>query len=80
MQGKVVVVEKWATWCPPCRKTIPHLNKVYQQYKDQESFQLVAITDETDVEKIKSFMKQHKMQYPVASDTDGKATESYNAR
>ena len=80
MQGKVVVVEKWATWCPPCRKTIPHLNKVYQQYKDHESFQLVAVTSETNVKQIRSFMQQHKMQYPVASDTDGKATASYYCR
>ena len=75
-----MVVERWATWCPPCRKTIPHLNKVYQQYKDHESFQLVAVTSETNVKQIRSFMQQHKMQYPVASDTDGKATASYYCR
>ena len=49
--GKVVVVERWATWCPPCVASIPHLNGLYQKYKGRVDF--VGVTDETDTAKIK---------------------------
>ena len=49
--GRVVVVERWATWCPPCVSSIPHLNKLFEKYKGRVDF--VGVTDETDAAKIK---------------------------
>ncbi|MCC6696684.1 MAG: TlpA family protein disulfide reductase [Candidatus Hydrogenedentes bacterium] len=67
---KVYVVEFWATWCPPCRVAIPHLNELYKKYKDQ-GLEVVAITDE-DPEYVKEFLTEQgpKMVYPVAVDRD----------
>src|SRR6478752_3500294 len=43
--GKPTIVEFWATWCPPCRQTIPHLNQIYTDYHGK-GLQIVGITDE----------------------------------
>jgi thiol-disulfide isomerase/thioredoxin len=69
--GMVVVVERWATWCPPCVASIPHLNEVYAQHRDREDFQIVGVTDESDSAKVRAFMSEHGMTYPVAQDTKG---------
>ena len=65
-KGQVAVVEFWATSCPPCRATIPHLNEVYKQYATNDVV-LVGISNESP-EKVKAFIKQmgDKMTYPVA--------------
>lgn len=68
--SKVYVIEFWATWCPPCRVTIPHLTELYKKYKDQ-GLEVVAITDE-DPEYVKEFLtgQGEKLGYPVAVDRD----------
>ncbi len=74
---KVRVVEFWATWCPPCRESIPHLNELYKKYRDK-GLDLVAITSE-DPEHVKSFVKERgdKMVYPVAVDKDFMTATAY---
>ncbi len=68
--GQITVVEFWATWCPPCRVTIPHLNEVYKKYTDK-NVAFVGVSDETE-EKVSAFVKQmgDKMTYPVAIGSD----------
>lgn len=63
LRGKVVVVEFWATWCPPCRTSIPHLIKLYNQYKNK-NVEFISLTDESGNE-VKKFIKDNKMNYPV---------------
>lgn len=64
--GQVTVVEFWATWCPPCRKSIPHLNELFKKYKDQ-GVAFVGVSNEKP-ETIKAFIAKmgDTMQYPVA--------------
>jgi len=72
--GKTVfVVEFWATWCPPCRKTIPHLNSLHEKFKDK-GVVIVGISDE-DAATVRPFAKEMKMAYNVAVD-DNRATYS----
>ena len=63
LKGKVVVVEFWATWCPPCRSSIPHLIKLYNQYKGK-GVEFISLTNESG-SKVKAFIKQYKMNYPI---------------
>jgi len=64
--GQVTVVEFWATWCPPCRTSIPHINKIYKKYADQQVV-VVGVSNE-DKKKVAEFVKKMgaDMTYPVA--------------
>jgi len=65
-KGKLVFVNFWATWCPPCRAEIPAFVELIDKYGDQ-GFAILGISVDkpADVEKIPSFMKKMKMNYPV---------------
>jgi len=70
LEGKPLLLEFWATWCPPCRQSIPHLNEIYAKYKDR-GLMIVGVTDEPDGV-IRKFQKDLPMDYAVATDTGGR--------
>ena len=63
--GKVVLIDFWATWCPPCRATIPELNDLQAKFKDD--LVVIGVSDE-EPDKLKAFMQGTKMSYAVATD------------
>lgn len=66
LRGKVVLINFWATWCPPCRKEMPDLDALYKKFRDQ-GFVVLAISDEQpDI--VRSFLSKHKVAYPVLLD------------
>jgi peroxiredoxin len=75
LSGKVVVLNFWATWCPPCRKELPDLESLYQQFKD-EGLMILAISDE-DMAKVKPFVAQQKVTYPILLDPGRKVNELF---
>lgn len=66
LNGNVVLVNFWATWCPPCRKEMPDLETLYEKYRDQ-GFVILAISDEESV-KVAPFIAERKISYPVLLD------------
>ena len=78
LRGKVVLVEFWATWCPPCKDAVPEMNKVYEKYKDKNVEVLAICVDQgSDVmSKLNSFVKEYRVNYPVFVD-DKKVNVSY---
>ena len=68
LRGKRVVVDFWATWCPPCVKEIPHFVQLYNETSRDELI-LVGISQE-DAETLKPFAKKHGVNYPIASAQD----------
>jgi thiol-disulfide isomerase/thioredoxin len=78
LAGKPLLVEFWATWCPPCRKSIPHLNEIYSKYKGQ-GLQIVGITDE-DEATVQKFLKQIPMDYNVAINTPGSIFQEFGVQ
>jgi peroxiredoxin len=75
LKGKVVLVNFWATWCPPCRKEMPDLNTLYQRFRDQ-GFVILAISDE-DADKVKPFIAERNISYPVMLDPGRKVNELF---
>ena len=63
-RGKIVLVNFWATWCPPCAVEIPHLVELYNKYKEKGLI-ILGLSLDTDPEKIKYFVKKNEMEYPV---------------
>jgi peroxiredoxin len=75
LRGKVVLVNFWATWCPPCRKEMPDLQTLYSQFKDQ-GLVILAISDE-DAGKVKPFVAKQKVTYPILLDPGRKVHELF---
>ncbi len=67
---KVYVVEFWATWCGPCRQTIPHLTEIAKKYKDKVTVIGVSVWERVGVDKVEEFVRTmgDKMEYTVAVD------------
>lgn len=73
LKGKPMVVEFWATWCPPCRVSIPHLNQVNKKFKEKGLI-IIGVTDEEKAT-VTDFRKKMPMDYTVALDPEGKLQE-----
>lgn len=75
-QNKVVVLDFWATWCPPCRRGLPIIEKVSQGYKE-EQVGVYAVNLREDAATIKPFLEKAGLKLTVALDTDGAIAEKY---
>jgi peroxiredoxin len=75
LHGKVVLVNFWATWCPPCRKEMPDLEALYSKFKD-EGFVVLAISDE-EAAKVTPFIAERKISYPVLLDPGRKVNDLF---
>ena len=75
LKGKIVLVNFWATWCPPCRKEMPDLQALYDKYKDQD-FLVLSISDE-DMAKVQPFIAQRNITYPVLLDPGRKVNDRF---
>ena len=75
LRGKIVLVNFWATWCPPCRKEMPDLQALYDRHKDQ-GLVILAISDE-DASKVRPFLVDRQISYPVMLDPGRKVHDLY---
>jgi peroxiredoxin len=75
LKGKVVVVNFWATWCPPCRKEMPDLQALYDRFAAQNMV-ILAISDE-EIEKVQPFIHERGVTFPVLLDPGRKANEAF---
>jgi len=67
LKGKVIIVDFWATWCPPCRNSIPALSRLYEKYHEQ-GFMVLGISTE-DVTTLTEFQNAQQIPYPILSGT-----------
>lgn len=69
LRGKVVLVNFWATWCPPCRFEMPGFQRVYEDRKDEGFVILGVSTDNAGVGTVRAFLEERGITYPVAMAT-----------
>jgi thiol-disulfide isomerase/thioredoxin len=78
LTGKVVLVNFWATWCPPCRKEMPDLDAIYKEYRDK-GLVILAISDE-ERDKVVPFLAEHPVSYPILLDPGRKVNDEFIVR
>lgn len=66
LKGKALIVEFWATWCEPCRESMPALNEVYKTYKEK-GLEIVGVTKD-DEATLRGFMREVPVKFPIALD------------
>lgn len=64
-KGKTVFINLWATWCPPCRAEMPHIEDMYQKVKDTENLEFLMIALDKEFEKSKKFIDDKEFTFPV---------------
>ncbi len=76
-RGKIVLVNFWATWCPPCRKEMPDLDKIYLENKDDD-FVVLAVNGGEAAKDVKKFIDDNGYSFPVLLDKDVSVGMNYN--
>jgi len=81
LRGKAVLVNLWATWCPPCREEMQTIEKVYQEYKEQ-GFTVMAVnmTYQDDPLAVMPFVEEQKLTFPILLDEMGEMATAYQLR
>ena len=75
LKGTIVLVNFWATWCPPCRKEMPDLQALYDKYKDR-GLVVLSISDE-EAAKVSHFITEGGIRYPVLLDPGRKVNDAF---
>ena len=81
LRGKVVVLNLWASWCPPCRAEMPALNAVYQKFRDQGLVVLgVNTTFQDDETNARAAIRDWGLTFPIVFDRDGATSRQYRVQ
>jgi cytochrome c biogenesis protein CcmG, thiol:disulfide interchange protein DsbE len=81
LRGKVVLLNFWATWCPPCTGEMPDLNALYRRYGSEKDFVVVGVNLEERPEEVADFARQKHIDFPLVLDRNGRVTrQNYGVR
>lgn len=67
LKGKVVFINFWATWCPPCRAEMPSMHAMFNKLKDDDRFVFLFINEDEDLSKAKAYLKSHAFSFPLST-------------
>ncbi|MCW8858789.1 MAG: TlpA family protein disulfide reductase [Deltaproteobacteria bacterium] len=76
-KGKVVILNFWATWCPPCREEMPSMEKLYRDYQAKGLVMLAVNVEENGKRAVSDFLKRTPHSFPILLDSDNLAQNTY---
>ncbi len=78
--GKIVLINFWATWCQPCVREMPSIERLYQKYKAR-GFEIVAVSlDQSDHDEVRAFAEKLNLTFPIVLDPEHKVKALYKVR
>ncbi|MCL2704829.1 MAG: TlpA family protein disulfide reductase [Spirochaetaceae bacterium] len=78
-QGKVIMLNFWATWCPPCRNEMPSMESLHKKMENS-NFVMLAVNIQEKSSTVKEFIQKNKYSFPIILDEKGAAAEKYQIR
>ncbi len=78
-EGQVILVNLWATWCPPCKAEMPTINAFYETHK-KDGFVVLAVNSQEGASTVKNFVQSNEFTFPVLLDSQGYVLDRYHVR
>lgn len=78
-RGKVVVLDFWASWCVPCRRSIPWLNAMHEKYAD-DGLVIIGVNVDQEPEEAAAFLRQYPAKFMISYDSQGKVARLYGVQ
>lgn len=75
--GKPSFINIWASWCPPCREEMPHIQEAYEKYGDRVNFLMVNLTESDDMDQMQEYLASEGYTFPVLLDEKGEVGDRY---
>jgi thiol-disulfide isomerase/thioredoxin len=78
LKGKVVFINFWASWCPPCRAEMPSINELYKQFKNDDRYVFVFMNEDEDKQKAINYLKKEGFDMPIMTSSTSISQELYS--
>ena len=80
LRGKVVLIDFWGTWCPPCVESVPELRDLYKRYAKDGNFMILGVSSDSDEDEWREFTVKNKMVWPQYRDKDHHILRAFGIR
>jgi len=76
LKGKVVLLNFWATWCPPCKAEMPAMNRLYHEIKAR-GFEIIAVSTDNSLSTIRDYLAKNRVDFPILHDEKKSVSKQY---